>query len=222
MEFENRTSEQTHMTYDEALEFLDRVASGLARTMGPFCETLVQDSTEDGLVVRSIYNGHISGRTVGSTLSIYGRDTAWEDPENAGLDMESDNVCLFATTARGRRVKSSTWVLQGSDYILELGVNMDITAVDQVTALLGGLTQADGELRERLRGQPRPQQEAQAMLEAHLAAMGKPAETLSRSERVLLVHGLREEGFFDFPKSVALVAARLGVSKCTIYIYLRE
>lgn len=218
----DETLDTTGMTHDEAFAFLDRVARGLAQTLGPFCETLVQDATDEGLVVRSIYNGHVSGRSVGSTLSIYGGETSQESPENRELDLEADSVGLLATAPDGRHVKSSTWTLHGPGYVLELGINLDITAVGQASAVLSGLAQVGGELREQIRSHPAAPQEAQGVLDAELARLGKPAESLSRDERVRLVRALRAAGFFDFQKSVPLVARCLGVSKCSIYNYLRE
>lgn len=212
---------ETTIPYDEALELLDRVARGLAMTFGPSCEALVQDLTDEGLVVRSIYNGHVSGRSVGSTLSIYGGGTAPGDVENAELDLGIDSVGLLATTPDGRRVKSSTWTLCGPGYLLELGVNMDITAVGQAIALLDGMQQTEGELRDQMRRRPTLPQEPQAAFDAQLARFGKPAELLTRPERVRLVRALRDAGFFEFQKSVPLVAEQLGVSKCTVYNYLR-
>ncbi len=208
------------MNRAEALTFLDRVAAGLAATFGPACEALVQEYEDGRLTVRSIYNGHVSGRTVGSTLSVYGTDTA-EDPEADDFDYDAESVGMLATTSDGRRVKSSTWILRGEGYQFDFGVNLDITALDQAMGTLAGLAQVGGELREQMR--PRPAGgEVALLLDEELAALGKPAETMTRAERVLVVRNLRERGFFDLQRSVPAVAERLGVSKCTVYNYLKE
>ena len=53
------------MTRDEAFEFLDRTARGIAETFGSSCETLVHDMGLPSHPILSIYNGHVSGREVG-------------------------------------------------------------------------------------------------------------------------------------------------------------
>ena len=60
------------MTREEAFEFLDRTARGIAEMFGSSCETLVHDMGDPRHPILSIYNGHVSGRTVGSTLDILG------------------------------------------------------------------------------------------------------------------------------------------------------
>ena len=60
------------MTRDEAFEFLDRTARGIAETFGSSCETLVHDMGLPSHPILSIYNGHVSGREVGSTVDILG------------------------------------------------------------------------------------------------------------------------------------------------------
>ncbi len=209
------------MRRDEALAFLDRVASGLALTFGPACEALVQEYEGGGLTVRSIYNGRVSGRVAGSTLSVYGTDTVVDDGGAGVFDYNADCVGMLATTCDGKRVKSSTWILNGDGYRFALGVNLDITALDQAQAALAGLARVGGELREQMH--PSVQgAEVRALLDDELAAVGKPAESLTRAERVAVVGSLSERGFFDLQRSVPVVAERLGVSKCTVYNYLKE
>lgn len=209
------------MRRDEALAFLDRVAAGLASTFGPACEALVQEYGEGGLTVRSIYNGRISGRSAGSTLSVYGTDTVADGGGTGVFDYNADCVGMLASTHDGKRVKSSTWILNGDGYRFALGVNLDITALDQAQAALAGLVRVGGELREQMRP-PGQGGEMRALLDEELAAVGKPAESLTRAERVAVVGSLSDRGFFDLQRSVPVVAERLGVSKCTVYNYLKE
>lgn len=84
------------MDREEAFEFLDRTARGIAEMFGSTCETLVHDMGDPRHPILSIYNGHVSGRTVGSTLDILG--TAKELDEDA---LVTDFVNLYATTPSG-------------------------------------------------------------------------------------------------------------------------
>ena len=106
------------MTRDEAFEFLDRTARGIAEMFGSSCETLVHDMGVPSHPILSIYNGHVSGREVGSTMDILG----------IGLELDADSsvtdfVNLAATTPDGRQTKSSTFHMIGEDYNLALGIN---------------------------------------------------------------------------------------------------
>ena len=101
------------MDREEAFEFLDRTARGIAEMFGSTCETLVHDMGDPSHPILSIYNGHVSGRTVGSTLDILG--TAKELDEDA---LVTDFVNLYATTPSGQQIKSSTFHLIGEGYNL--------------------------------------------------------------------------------------------------------
>ena len=92
------------MKREEAFEFLDRTARGVAEMFGSSCETLVHDMGDPRHPILSIYNGHVSGRSVGSTLDILG--TAKELDDTA---LVTDFVNLYATTPSGQQIKSSTF-----------------------------------------------------------------------------------------------------------------
>ena len=81
------------MTRDQAFEFLDRTARGIAEMFGSSCETLVHDMGVPTHPILSIYNGHVSGRTVGSTLDILG--TAKELDEDA-LFRDGEDGAVYA------------------------------------------------------------------------------------------------------------------------------
>ena len=50
------------LTREEAFEFLDRTARGIAEMFGASCETLVHDMGVPNQPILSIYNVHVSGR----------------------------------------------------------------------------------------------------------------------------------------------------------------
>lgn len=216
------------LAYDDAFELLDRIARGIAHTVGPGCETLVQRLEGGALVVASLYNGHVSGRCHGSTLSIYGGETG--TAEQVAVHEQDDSVvhnpfpatCVNAlvTMPDGRRIKSSSWGVTGPGYTLYLGMNIDITSLEAASSLLAGMASTGDELLERL-DEPAPAQDVEGLFDSHLARLGKPVELLSRAERISLVHELREAGFFEYQRSVPLCARKLGVSKASIYNYLR-
>lgn len=212
---------RTHMTRDEAFELLDRLAQGIALMYGPSCETLVQEIVGKTFHTLSIYNGHVSGRQVGSTLSVYGSDTIADD-DDTSFDPFMDINCDSAHTKDGRRIKSSTWLIRGKNYVMGLGINSDVTELARAADLLAGMAEVGGELRESLYSSPAVSEDADSLVEECLRNLGKPAESLSKTEKVELVRMLSERGFFDYQRSAPALAKRLGISKSTVYNYLKE
>lgn len=203
------------MTRDEAFEFLDRAARGIAEMFGSSCETLVHDMGVPTHPILSIYNGHVSGRGVGSTLDILG--TARELDHEARA---SDQVNLYATTPSGQQIKSSTFHLIGGDYNLALGVNFDYTSLVYANRILVDLMSAEADLKTALwQGGDSALTD---LFEECLAALGKPVDALSKADRLKLVAMMEQKNAFSYRKSVPFVARRLGVSRYTVYKYLDE
>lgn len=203
------------MTRDEAFEFLDRTARGLAEMFGSSCETLVQDMSEPSHPILSIYNGQVSGREVGSTADILGSTRLID--ENA---MTTDLVNLYATTPTGAQIKSSTFHLIGDGYNLALGVDFDYSSLVFANRILVDLMSADADLQSAL-WQGGDSGLIQIFDEC-LAAVGKPVTALNKADRMRIVALLDQKNAFSYRKSVPFVAKRLQVSRYTVYKYLDQ
>ena len=204
------------MTRDEAFEFLDRTARGIAEMFGTSCETLVHDMGVPTHPILSIYNGHVSGREVGSTMDIMG--IGLELDEQAAT---TDQVNLAATTPDGRQTKSSTFHMIGEGYNLALGINFDYTSLVFANRILVDLMSAQSDLRSAL-WQPGDARQLGDLFDQCVTAVGKPIEALTKRERLKVIALLQERNAFSYRKSVPYVAGRLGVSRYTVYKYLDE
>ncbi len=204
------------MTRDEAFEILDRTARGIAEMFGSSCETLVHDMTVPTHPILSIYNGHVSGREVGSTMDILGAGRA--------LDAEAlvtDQVNLFATTPSGQQIKSSTFHLIGEDYNLALGINFDFSNLVYANRILVDLMNAQADLQSAL-WRAGDSKQLEEIFDRCLNAVGKPVGSLTKKDRMKVVALLEQENAFSFKKAVPFVAQRLQVSRYTVYKYLGE
>ncbi len=203
------------MTRDQAFEFLDRTARGIAEMFGPACETLVQDMGSPDHPILSIYNGQVSGREVGSTMDILGTDK-----ELDAVTLANDFVNLYATTPTGQQVKSSTFHLKGEGFDLALGIDFDFTSLAYANRTLVGLMSADADLQSALWQGGEGQ--LGSIFDECMASLGKPAKELNKKDRMKLIALLDQKNAFSFRKSVPFVASRLRVSRYTVYKYLDE
>mgnify|MGYP002422464956 FL=1 len=182
---------------------------------GSSCETLVHDMGDPRHPILSIYNGHVSGRTVGSTMDILG--TARELDDAALI---TDFVNLYATTPSGQQIKSSTFHLIGENYNLALGINFDYTALVYANRTLVDLMSAEADLRSAMwQGGDAQLSE---LLDECLSAVGKPVGALNKRDRMKIIALLDQKNAFSYRKSVPFVARRLQVSRYTVYKYLGE
>lgn len=197
------------------LESLRRTAEGIAIMFGSTCETLIHDMAAPNHPLLAIYNGHVSGREVGSREDIFGSPV---DEDNTYIG--KDYVNHLVVTPAGKYIKSSTFNFVGEDYHYALGINFDFTALaassKMLTELAGvgaPLDVAMSEVREtRLKD----------IFEEQLVDFGKPVEKLNKPERLALIAKLQQRNLFSYQKSVPFVAEKLNVSRYTVYKYMRE
>ena len=206
------------MTKKEAFDFLDRMAKGIAVMFGDQCETVVHEMNGQKVKNLAIYNGHVSGRTAGSTLSIYGRDTM-VDEEDPKVNLNLDYVNQMVITSSGKTIKSSTFHFRGDDYHFALGINYDISVMGQMNRILDGLLRTDATLQTSLFGTGNSMEE---VFESCSEMVKRPLSQMQKADRMTLVSILKEKGFFQMQRSVPYAAERLGVTKYTIYNYLNE
>lgn len=203
------------MNREEALDFMNRVAKGIAVTFGGSCETLIHDMSVPGHPIIAIYNGHVTGREAGSIVDVLG-STKDVDDIVSGVDF----VNHLAVTPEGRQIKSSTFQLVGDDYKYALGINFDFTDLVNANRLFLGLMNVGGDLQSAI------WQAGEGMLsevfDEALAIVGKPLEEMGKKDRMKLIRLLKDKNAFNIQKSVPFVSEKLGVSRYTVYNYLNE
>lgn len=204
------------MKREEAFEFLDRTAQGIAAMFGTSCETLIQDMAEPDHPILSIYNGHVSGREVGSTLDVLGTGLTLDEEAYT-----ADLVNLAATTPDGRQIKSSTFHLMGDGYNLALGINFDYSALVYANRILVDLMNAQADLRSALWQEGDSKQLSQ-LFERCVDTVGKPVSSLTKKDRLRVIALLEQNNAFSYRKAVPYVAQHLGVSRYTVYKYMGE
>lgn len=205
------------MKKDELFTVLDAAAKGIAETFGANCETLVHDLSTLEHPILSIYNGHVTGRSTGSTVSI--NDGS---PADYALDLshlQSPNVNMLAA-ADNRHIKSTTIPFFAEDGVLGLGINFDYTAFEQAEQAIKSLTSINGFLYEGLRRNQTPQ--IDILFQEALQGFDKPPQELSKEERIALLARLSSNHFFEQHKAIPYLSEQLGVSRHTIYKNMKE
>ncbi|HJQ48883.1 MAG TPA: helix-turn-helix transcriptional regulator [Amycolatopsis sp.] len=203
---------------DVALNALGQVVPGLAATFGRSCEVVLHDYRRGEHSVIAVA-GEVTGRYVGGAMSEIGlRMLAQGD----GAEPELNYV---TRTAEGRTVKSSTLPLRDEDGTVfgALCVNFDVTALRQVGDMLGDLAGLPPT------GSPPAttftddfDEVVDAVVRAEELALAKPVASLTRQERLPLLRTLDERGVFTVRGAAPKVAARLGISRASLYTDLAE
>lgn len=202
---------------NEAFEFLIKLAEGISIMFGKNCETVIHEMNGQHIRNLAFFNSHVTGRKAGSSLSIYGNDTANGTVSGQNLELDYINQQVVVS---GKQIKSTTVHMRGDGYHFALGINFDVTVLTQMRGILDNLTDIDGELMDRLNSGSQPAVED--LFTSCLEIVNCPVESMKKLERLSLVRLLKEKGAFQMHRSVPYVAERMGVSKFTVYNYLNE
>ncbi len=206
------------MNKTDAYEFLCRTAHGISIMFGKSCETVVQEYKDHEIETLAIFNGHVSGRKAGSTQSIYGDDVLADDFDFTKLSQDSSNQLV--RLSNGRLIKSSSYHLRGDDFSYILGINFDISVMDQILSFTEDFVQTNSDLLSSL--QVRKEISLSSLFEEALTVINKPLHSFRKADRQLLIRILAEKNYFSLAKCVPFLSEKLGISKYTIYKDLNE
>ncbi|WP_055490876.1 transcriptional regulator [Streptomyces sp. TP-A0356] len=202
---------------DAIIAALTPVIDGIAATLGSFCEVVIHDFRRPERSVVALA-GSVTGRGVGGAMSEIGMNIL------AAGDQAHDELNYITRTQDGKMVKSSTMVLRDSSGTVfgALCINLDVTAVNQVHALVGelaGVGPATRALPVTTFGDDIGAV-LDAIVDARQLRQSKPWAQLGRAERLELFRDLDRRGVFAVRGAVQQVATRLGISRASAYNYL--
>lgn len=201
------------MEKEEAYDFLYRMAEGISIMFGNNCETLIHEIKDGKIWTVAIFNGHVSGRKAMTTLGILGGTLSDDEIDMDKMTQDACNQLVIHPT--GKKIKSSTFFIKGKDYHYALGINYDITLMDQMKHMLGNFVESNADLSNTLRGGS--DITVESIFTECVQILNRPVEKINKNDRISLISLLKERNFFEIQKSVPFLAERLKVSKYTIY-----
>lgn len=198
------------------LEFLERLAKGLAAQFGSNCEIVVHDmSTENTILI--IENGHVSNRKVGD-----GPSHVVLEALKAGKENLNDHIAYLTKTHDGRILKSSTIFIKNSNGVAEgiLSINYDITGLMMAENALATLISHSEDEKEPSRIPVNINDLLDELIEASVKFAGKPVALMTKDDKIRAIKFLNDTGAFMITKSGDKVSQYFGISKYTLYSYL--
>ncbi|MFI5258864.1 MAG: transcriptional regulator [Candidatus Limnocylindrales bacterium] len=170
----------------------------------------------------------LTGRSIGDPPT----DLLLQDVRESRFE---DRFQYDALAMTGRAFRSSTVYVRDSSGapIAALCLNRDLSGLtrarDFVQAELTGAgpsiegNRSESGLQQRTEAFPRGIRElADLLLERAITGVGVPTSLMTKRHMLLVVEYLERHGFFLIRDAIELAAAALGVTRYTIYNYLRE
>lgn len=204
------------LTEDELLlREAETIVVALGKMFPGLCEVVLHDLRRPDNAIRVIEN-NLSGRAVGAPATELGIARI-EDPDYPSVIQNYPN-----TFPDGRPAKSTSIGLKNSKgaYVAAICLNLDVSLFSTITRALGNLIQTDTPAQpENLRA--RTTSELRSMVEEFAAARGRTPRELEVADRKELLRSLKQQGFLEIKHSVPALTEILGISRATIYNYVR-
>jgi predicted transcriptional regulator YheO len=206
------------MTEDELLlRETEKIVVAIGRMFPGLCEAVLHDLRDPEHSIRAI-ESNLSGRSVGDPATELGLARS-EDPEYPDVIQNYPN-----TFPDGRPAKTTSIGIKNSEgrYIAALCLNLDVSLFASVARSLTNLVRTeeqDQPLSESLRA--RTVEGLRAVVEEFASARGQTPRSLGPALKKEFVRSLKEDGFLEMKHSVQVLTELLGVSRATVYNYLR-
>ena len=201
------------------LDIISRTLDGVAAAFGSNCEVVLHSLDDLGNSVVRIINGHVTGRSVGSPLTYLGIEIL----EKARLEKTDVIGPYFTRLDDGRELRSVTTIIRDPEgkIVGMLCINIDISTpaadffrdflhlgavVPEIPAEHFSVT--SGEMISKV-------------LASVMEKIGRQSRISPTDRNKIMVDELYIRGIFNVRGAVDMVAEELGVSRGTIYNYLR-
>ena len=195
------------------------VAEMISRCCGSGCEVLIYSYEDYGKAIIKIINGHVSGRSLGDHITEFGLKRAKAAFEN----QEDITGPYLARNMGGALLKGITMVIRNEENrpIGAFCINIDLSIpmerfVKEFLLSIDQSATADEILVPDL------SEKVATVLAEEMDALSRVTGVSPSKKNRRLVTALEGRGVFDIKGSVELVAGTLGVTRHTIYKYLRE
>lgn len=205
------------------LKALEPVVSGIAAFWGPSCEVLLHSLEDLAESVVCIENGTVTGRSTGSPVT----DLALRILKASNIDeSNSDDQfhVYFSKTADGRPLRSMTSIIRNRGRAIGmLCINFDLSVqLSDIMQLLSNATGINGDNDSpehyMMSAEDLVTRSIDSAIQKHTAQRG-----ISPQQRNKVIVGeLQQQGIFDIKGAIDMVSAELGVSRFTVYNYLRD
>jgi predicted transcriptional regulator YheO len=209
-------SKETELLFEN----LKRIAEVLVKTFGRHCEVAIHDFSKLPYSLMYIA-GTVTKRKPGAPIT----DLVLKDLKRERDSIE-DLPNYRTTTKGGKTLKSSTAYVRDADGkpIGAFCVNFDITDYLNSVALIQDFMRT-----ETIHEEEKPETFAYSLKETieslvaqGIKKIGKQPATMSKDEKLDLVEVLEYYGVFTLKGAIANLATTMGISKYTLYNYVRE
>ncbi len=199
------------------LSNLKQLADTVAKTFTSSLEVVIHDLSKPQNSIIYIA-GNVTDRQVGGPVT----DLVLQLLHQEGNNIQ-DRYNYKTISKDGRELKSSTAFIKNSsgEVVAAFCINFDITQCLNAQQVLEMLTSTDDAYNNNESFATTVDETIDSLFDKVVHKIGKQPASMTKQERIELVTELENLGVFQIKGSIEHVGIRMGVSKYTIYNYLK-
>lgn len=202
------------------LHALEPVVDNIAEAIGSNCEVVLHNLADFGHSIVKIANGHVTGRKVGGPFTGLGIEIL-KEAESPGKDVANS---YYNRLESGKLLKSSASVIRNAEGkpIAMICINIDLSI--PMADFLREFVPKDSEYpkREVEHFTVTTSGLVSSTLEMVMTRVSNLRQMSPSDKNKRIVKELYLRGIFDIRGAIDVVAKQIGVSRYTVYNYLRE
>ena len=202
------------------LTALQPVLDGVGEALGSNCEVVLHSLQDMSRSVIKIVNGHVTGRKVGSPLTDFGIEIL----RKAG-SLEKDVIgSYYSKLDDGRVLKSVTMLVRNTQGkpigVMCINIDVSVPFIDFLTGFLPSGSESFENVVEHL---PSTLNElVNRTLETVMTRVNTQRGVSPTEKNKMIVMELYKREMFNVKGVIDIVAKQMGVSRYTVYNYIRE
>jgi predicted transcriptional regulator YheO len=206
--------------HEAILHALDTVVDSIADAFGSNCEVVLHDLRDLAHSVVKIANGHITGRKIGSPMTDFGAEIL-KEASSSGKDVV---VSYHNQLEDGRLLKSTTSVVrdaQGKPIgMICINIDLSVSLLDFIREFIPQESESSVKVVEHF---PTTIDElVSRTFEMVMIRVNSQTEFSPSDKNKAIVMELYKKRMFDVRGTVDIVAKKIGISRYTVYNYIRE
>jgi len=204
----------------QILHAIEPIVEAIAKLFGSNCEVVLHSMEDFQHSIIKIENGHVTDRTIGAPLTNF----AVEILKNVDLLKNDVTESYYSETNDGRKLKSITTLIRNDSGnpigFLCINFDMSVPLINLINEFSPAQKSGSKNIHEDFVSSA--EDLIKKSLKKAISATKNQKRVSSNEKNKLIVFQLFGKGIFDIKGAVELVAQEIGVSRYTVYNYLKE
>jgi len=204
------------------INVIKQILEMIPEMFGSNVETVIHDLSKENYPILEIFNGHVSGRSIGDTTDVFGP----LDKDPAIQPTKVINYSHIPVPKNGKRLRASSIILKDENGKPQYGItiNFDTSFIVNAVSMLSQFAFMQPKGQSITLSDPEKVNKNNIQNELYKIKManGIDAQHLSKDDMKTIIRELDKADYFDHHGMITLISDALNLTRPTIYSYIKQ